>query len=308
MLEQTSSVEILVDFGPAIGSRINQAFPDLKPEEIERLRRFGNVKRYADGERMFAAGKPRGGMFVMLKGRVAVSQRDGLGHVTPILKQGPGQFLAEVGTLSERPSFVDGHAEGEVEALVIPSERLRALLIAEAELGERLMRALILRRVSLIESETGGVVLIGPADDGDVVRLQNFLRRNGLPNRLLDPETDPDARDLIARHKPTPSEIPLAVALDGNVLRNPSEHALGLRSECSRHRRKKPSLTSRSSVPGPPAYPPRSMRPRKDCRSPCSTPGRSAGRPAPARVSRIISASRPGFPAWRWPDAPMCSR
>src|SRR4051812_33756587 len=120
-----------------LGSRIHQAFPDLLPEEIERLRRFGTMKRYAGGERLFAAGKPRGGMFIILAGEVEVSQRDGLGHITPVLEQGPGQFLAEVGTLSDRPSFVDGHAKGNVEAVLIPSAGLRALLIAEAELGER---------------------------------------------------------------------------------------------------------------------------------------------------------------------------
>ena len=90
-------------------------------------------------------------MFVVLSGHVAITQRDGLGHVTPVVEQGPGQFLAEVGQLSGRPALVDGHAEGDVEALLIPPERLRALLVAEAELGERIMRALILRRVSLIQ-------------------------------------------------------------------------------------------------------------------------------------------------------------
>ena len=78
MLEQQKSqVRLLADFGPNLSTRINQAFPDLKSEEIARLRRFGGVKRYADGERMFQAGKPRGGMFVMLKGSVAVALRDG---------------------------------------------------------------------------------------------------------------------------------------------------------------------------------------------------------------------------------------
>ena len=92
-------------------------------------------------------------------------------------EQGPGQFLAEVGTLSARPSFVDGHAKGEVEALLIPPDGLRALLIAEAELGERIMRALILRRVSLIDSDSGGVVLIGPADDAGRPAAAEFPRR-----------------------------------------------------------------------------------------------------------------------------------
>ena len=103
-------------------------------------------------------------MFVVLSGHVAITQRDGLGHVTPVIDQGPGQFLAEIGQLSGRVALVDGHAEGDVETLLIPPERLRALLVAEADLGERIMRALILRRVSLIQGGVGGPVLIGPSN------------------------------------------------------------------------------------------------------------------------------------------------
>ena len=121
-------------------------------------------------------------MFVVLSGHVAITQRDGLGHVTPVIDQGPGQFLAEIGQLSGRVALVDGHAEGDVETLLIPPEQLRALLIAEAELGERIMRALILRRVSLIQGGVGGPVLIGPSSLGDMARLQNFLARNGQPH------------------------------------------------------------------------------------------------------------------------------
>jgi thioredoxin reductase (NADPH) len=61
-----------------------------------------------------------------------------------------------------------------------------------------------------------------------VLRLQSFLSRNGLPHYLLDPETDSKAKGLVARHKPSPPDIPLVVTLDGTVLHNPSEHALGL--------------------------------------------------------------------------------
>ena len=79
----------------------------------------------------------------------------------PVIDQGPGQFLAEIGQLSGRLALVDGHAEGDVETLLIAPDKLRALLVAEAELGERIMRALILRRVNLIQGGTGGPVLIG---------------------------------------------------------------------------------------------------------------------------------------------------
>jgi thioredoxin reductase (NADPH) len=205
--------------------RLEQTFPTLTPQEIARMRRFGEVRSYKDRERLFETGKPGPGMYLVLSGRVAISQRDGLGHVTPVIDQGPGQFLAEIGQLSGRPALVDGHAEGDVETLLIPPERLRALLVAEADLGERIMRALILRRVSLIQAGVGPV-LIGPSDSAGVIRLQGFLTRNGIPHHLLDPERDHDAAELIARYSPSPSDWPLVVAVDGTVLRSPGETEL----------------------------------------------------------------------------------
>ncbi|MGZ5876512.1 MAG: FAD-dependent oxidoreductase [Bradyrhizobium sp.] len=206
--------------------RYEQTFPTLTPQEIARMRRFGEQRQYKDGELLFETGKPGPGMFVVLSGHVAITQRDGLGHVAPIIDQGPGQFLAEIGQLSGRVALVDGHAEGDVETLLIPPERLRALLVAEADLGERIMRALILRRVSLIRGGAGGPVLIGPSDSAGVVRLQGFLTRNGYPHHLLDPVADTDAAELIARYSPSQSDWPLVVAPDGTVLRNPSESEL----------------------------------------------------------------------------------
>ncbi|THD55426.1 MAG: cyclic nucleotide-binding domain-containing protein [Bradyrhizobium sp.] len=206
--------------------RYEQTFPTLTPQEIARMRRFGAERSYKDGERLFETGQPGPGMFVVLSGHVAITQRDGFGHVTPIIDQGPGQFLAEIGQLSGRVALVDGHAEGEVETLLIPPERLRALLVAEADLGERIMRALILRRVSLIRGGAGGPVLIGPSDSAGVIRLQGFLTRNGYPHHLLDPVADTDAAELIARYSPSQADWPLVVAPDGTVLRNPREAEL----------------------------------------------------------------------------------
>jgi thioredoxin reductase (NADPH) len=206
--------------------RYEQTFPTLTPHEIDRMRRFGEVRRYKSGEALFETGKPGPGMFVVLSGHVSITHRDGLGHVTPIIDQPPGQFLAEIGQLSGRVALVDGHADGDVETLLIPPEKLRALLVAEADLGERIMRALILRRVNLIQGGFGGAVLIGPESLGDMARLQNFLARNGQPHHLLDPATDKDAADIEARYAASRADLPLVVCPDGTVLKNPSETAL----------------------------------------------------------------------------------
>jgi thioredoxin reductase (NADPH) len=206
-------------------TRYDETFPTLAPSDVDRLRRFGTVRRYVDGERMVEAGKLSPGMFVLLSGHVAVTQRDGLGHVTPILEEGPGQFIGEVGQLGNRPAFVDVDAEGDVEALVIPSDHIRTLLVAEADLGERIIRAMILRRVALIQAGRSGPVLIGPATIADVVRLQGFLTRNGYPHHLIDPASDIDAAELMKRY--ADRDLPLVICPDGSVLCNPREAELG---------------------------------------------------------------------------------
>ena len=211
---------------PARGPRYQETFPALTAQEIDRLRRYGSLRKYSDGEKLFEAGKISPGMFVVLKGLVAITQRDGLGHLTPIAERGEGQFLADVGQLSTRATLVDGAAEGDVETLLIPTEGLRALLVTEADLGERIMRALILRRVALLQGGAAGAVLIGSAGAADVIRLEGFLTRNGYPHHLLDPVRDPEAKEVIARYTDVAGGLPLVICPDGSVLGNPSEAAV----------------------------------------------------------------------------------
>ena len=209
-----------------IDPRDEHVFPKLTPQEIDRLRRFGEVRRYVPGDALFVTGDVAPGMYVLIKGSVRVTRRDPLGHAAPIVEQGPGEFVAEVGQLSGQPAFVDVHAIGDVEALLIPPQNLRALMIEEAELGERIMHALILRRVVVIEAGAGGPVLIGPESSPDVIRLQGFLARNAYPHQLLDPEKNEDAARLVQQYAPNPSDLPLAVCPKGTILKNPSEAEL----------------------------------------------------------------------------------
>jgi thioredoxin reductase (NADPH) len=232
----------------ALASRFQQMFPVLSPAEIDRVRPFGELRRFSPGEILFQAGKPGPGMCVILSGRVAVTGSDPLGQAIPVAAFAeligatledmaevvPGEVLAEIGQLSGNTSasVIDARAVGEVEAIVVPPEGLRALLIAEAELGERILRALILRRVAQIEMGFGGPVLIGSLNSPEVTRLSGFLERSGIPFRVIDPDQDADASSLLARFAPKPDELPLVAISDGTVLKNPTKHdlarALGL--------------------------------------------------------------------------------
>jgi thioredoxin reductase (NADPH) len=209
-------------------SRRPQMFPVLTAAELRRIERFGRRHHYRDGEFLARNGAPSPGMSVVLSGRIAVSQHDGLGRMSPIVEMGTGEFAGELAELSGLPSPVDVRAEGDVEALIVPAEGMRSLVVAEADLGERIVRALILRRVYLIESKAAGPILIGPLTLPDMIRLQVFLTRNGQPHSILDPEIDPDAVQMIACLSPNQADYPLVVCPDGTLLRNPSEQQLAL--------------------------------------------------------------------------------
>src|SRR5260370_21509130 len=206
-----------------IDTRREQMFPTLQPFEIERVRRFGEVRSFEVGDPLAKVGEVARGLSIILAGRVEVTWYDQSGHRASIVTHGAGEFLGELAQLAGRPALVDACARETVEALIIPPDRLRALLVAEAELGEGIMRARILRRVGLLETGAGGPVIVGRAENSDVLRLQGFLRSNASPRQRLDPETDPEAKALIERFHVDPGQLPIVLCPGGQLLRNPGE-------------------------------------------------------------------------------------
>jgi thioredoxin reductase (NADPH) len=121
---------------------------------------------------------------------------------------------------------VDARALKPVERCRDPSPRLRDVLGAEAELGERIMRALILRRVGLIQGGIAGPLIVGRAGDSGTLRLAGFLSRNGQPYQTLDPDSDSCARTLVERFEIAPAELPIVLCTGGQLMRNPTERDL----------------------------------------------------------------------------------
>ncbi|TPN83581.1 cyclic nucleotide-binding domain-containing protein [Mesorhizobium sp. CU2] len=211
---------------PTIANRRDQMFPILTDADIERMRRFGEARSYAAGEHMVTAGTVSPGLILILSGKADITQAGGLSPREAIVTYGPGNFIGELAQLSNRPSLVNAEAASPVEAIVIPSQRLRDLMVQEANLGERVMRALILRRVGLLESGISGPIVIGPPGNGDVLRLAGFLRRSGLPHRALDSDTDPCAKTLIERFHVDPHHLPIVLCPNGKLMHNPGETEL----------------------------------------------------------------------------------
>jgi thioredoxin reductase (NADPH) len=205
-----------------IDTRSHQAFPILTGAEIDRLRAFGSPRSYADGEHLMELGETDRGLGVILSGAVDILAREA-GKAQPVVRHQAGGFMGELAQLTGRPSLVEAVAVGPVEAILIPPERLRAVLVSEAELGERIMRALILRRVGLLEQGAGGPIILAAEGDPDARRIEGFLMRNGHPRRRLVTCRDPEAAALVARFEIPMADLPIVLCPDGSLLRNPSE-------------------------------------------------------------------------------------
>jgi thioredoxin reductase (NADPH) len=207
-------------------TRYDQVFPVLEAAAIGRITRLGELRTYPAGTQIFTAGDVAPGAFVLLSGHVDITQGSRDHGTELIVTHGPGSFMGELAQLSGRPALVNGVAREPIKALVIPPRRLRDLLVEEAELGERIMRALILRRVLLLQSGASGPVIVGSADNADVLRLEGFLNRNGHPHQRLDPDSDLCAEALIERFQISRRELPIVLCPSGAMLRNPTEVAL----------------------------------------------------------------------------------
>jgi thioredoxin reductase (NADPH) len=191
-----------------------QLFPTLTEAQIARVMPFGEVQHKEAGELLFDQGDDHHGVFVILEGSVEVP---GVGVIHT-----PGTFTGEVNQLSGRRSLVLCKARERSKVLEISRANLRQLIQTDAELSQIMLRAFLLRRVSLIKSSIGDAVLIGSSNSADTLRLQAFLSRNGHPHSYLDVERDPDTQTALDQFKISVSDIPVLICRGDLVLKNPT--------------------------------------------------------------------------------------
>ena len=215
-----------------IETRGHQMFPELDAGQIETAKRFasGPAREFAPGEIVFDVGERQAPAWLVLKGTIDVTRRDGLNRQVSITTHHVGQISGEVSQLAGRESLASGRAGEEgCTALPFDAAHVRALMIGSADIGEIIMRAFILRRMGLLEAgEKGGVgsVLVGVPGTADLTRLEGFLRRNGYPYQVLDAATA-DGRVVIEQSGVLPDELPLMLCPNGTVLKHPTDAEAG---------------------------------------------------------------------------------
>jgi thioredoxin reductase (NADPH) len=207
-------------------TREHQIFPVLNAVQIATAKRFasGPERHFAPGESIYAIGEQGVPAWLVLEGTIDAVRRDGLAREAPITTHRAGQLSGEVSQLAGRPSIAAGRA-GPNGCIALPFDpaHLQALMVGSADVGEVIMRALILRRVGLIEEGGAGTILVGAAGSPELIRLQGFLTRSAFPNLVLDVATDAEAKALVERIGALPEDLPLVVCPSGAMLKNPSD-------------------------------------------------------------------------------------
>jgi thioredoxin reductase (NADPH) len=207
------------------GSRYHQVYPTLDERQLAILERYGERRKLKADDILYSEGDRHIAMFAILSGTIEATRASIQGPQL-LGTHGPGSFTGEVGTLAGRAAAATTRAVSECEVIVIDEESLRALVIAEAELSETIMRAYILRRVAFIQGQHAGVVVIGSTASAPTLHLRHFLSRNGQPSAYFDIVEHAETKELLTRYGATEADIPIVVSLQGTVLRRPSNRAV----------------------------------------------------------------------------------
>jgi thioredoxin reductase (NADPH) len=205
--------------------RREQMFPKLDARQIARLEPRGARQKTRAGEVLVERGEAHRKLLVVLSGRLEVYVPGVLGEQL-LTELAPGDFTGELSTLRGLAGFSRVRVVEPGEVLALGEETLRAVVQADAELSEIMMRAFILRRMGLLATGHSDVTLVGSRHAGNTLGLREFLTRNNYPYVSLDLDEDPGAQALLDRFHVRPEEVPVVLCSEGSVLRNPDIHAL----------------------------------------------------------------------------------
>ena len=207
--------------GPAFAGRKAQMFPQLTAAQIARLSVHGTRRNMSKGEVLAEPGDRNRPVLVVLSGSIEVVQ-PGLSGEVLVVVHTAGSFTGEMSTLQGIGTLVRSRVREAGEILVITDERLRTIIQTDTELSEIFMRAFILRRVGLLDSKSGDVILLGSSHSAGTLRLQQFLTRNSYPYVNLDVNTDASVQGLLERFHVQAADVPVVLCRGAVVLKNPS--------------------------------------------------------------------------------------
>jgi CRP/FNR family cyclic AMP-dependent transcriptional regulator len=130
----------------------------LTAAEQAALTAAGYPRTWPAGETIAPQGGPPTSMYVILTGWVKITVSNDRGDNAPLAARGPGEIIGELGPITDAPRAAAIAAITAVRALVIPRDRVRAVLHRHPHIGEELLRttAMRLQQSDRLRLESGG--------------------------------------------------------------------------------------------------------------------------------------------------------
>lgn len=195
-------------------------FPKLTEEMVDRSLSYGAIEHYPAGQTIYARGIRGVDFLIVLRGNVLITGSADGGTESVVTIHEPREFTGELDLFSFREALVSARAATDVDVLRICRDRFREYVTSETDISDIIMRAVIQRRLGLIQHMQAGVVILGSGHAASTLRLQNFLSRNGYPFRLVDLDNDVDGGGLVTAFNLAPTDMPVIVS-GSELYRNP---------------------------------------------------------------------------------------
>ena len=220
MLTETTRSPLLSDTRTA-----SFMFPTLTAGQIERLAAYGVLRPITRGEVLIESGQHDVPFFIVKAGEIEVIRPSALGDLLLAIVRAD-QFTGDISMILGRPALMRLRVGESGEVVELTRYQMHALIQADAEIGEVLMKALISRRIELVARGIGDALLIGSAQSAATFRIKVFLTRNGHPFKYLDVDRDADVRDLLDRFRVDRGELPVLICRGAAVLKNPANQEI----------------------------------------------------------------------------------
>jgi CRP-like cAMP-binding protein len=103
-------------------------FSGLLAAQLQALEQTAQLKAYRSGDRIFEEGQPGDGVYIIVKGRVAISTLIGQNRSFVLARLDPGDFFGEAAALIDQPRSTTAIAEEDTEVYLVSQHDLLALL------------------------------------------------------------------------------------------------------------------------------------------------------------------------------------
>jgi thioredoxin reductase (NADPH) len=208
-------------------------FPRLTAAQIMQMAERAETRSFSPGEVLFEQGERDASFYVVLSGAVDIIDRqpDGDHYFTQCQA---GTFIGDISMFTGEPTLARGVVAEDTTLLVFTPDALRKLVAGSAELGDLLLRTMVVRREWLKGQGYGNELLIGKRSSGDAFAIRELLERNLIPFSWHDIDTDEESKALLDRLGIGPEDCPVLVRTH-SVMRHPTvtqvADELGLRAK-----------------------------------------------------------------------------